>query len=50
MRALLGPGYAIYRVAQGAMLDEDIENAWNCVAISRGQRFETLLRDRICVA
>jgi len=43
----LGDAYQIYRVRQDAMLDSDVENAWNCVAIPRNTQFETILKSRI---
>ena len=47
MQDELGDVYQIYRVRQDAMLDSDVENAWNCVAIPRNTQFETILRSRI---
>lgn len=47
MQDELGDAYQIYRVRQDAMLDSDVENAWNCVAIPRNTQFETILKSRI---
>jgi FkbM family methyltransferase len=49
LRHELGDAYQIYRVRQDAMLDNDVENAWNCVAIPRNTQFETILKSRIVV-
>jgi FkbM family methyltransferase len=43
----LGDAYKVYRVRQDAMLDTDVENAWNCVAIPHNTQFETILKSRI---
>jgi FkbM family methyltransferase len=43
----LGDAYQIYRVRQDAMLDSDVENAWNCIAIPRNTHFEAILKSRI---
>jgi FkbM family methyltransferase len=43
----LGDSYQIFRVRQDAMLDGDVKNAWNCVAIPRNTQFESILRSRI---
>lgn len=43
----LGDAYKIYRVRQDAMLDTDVENAWNCVAIPQNTQFETILKSQI---
>lgn len=47
MQDELGDAYQIYRVRKDAMLDGDVENAWNCVAIPRNTQFETILKSRI---
>ena len=47
LRNLLGDEYQIYRVRQDAMLDGDVENAWNCVAIPRNTQFAAVLQSRI---
>ena len=44
---ILGDSYTIFRLRKDAMLDSDIENAWNCVAIPRNTQFETILKSRI---
>ena len=41
---LLGAGYQIYRLRTDAYLDEDVENAWNCVAIPCDSVFQAILR------
>lgn len=46
----LGNDYRIWRLRKDAMLDGDVENAWNCVAIPRNSDFDTILKSRICVA
>lgn len=43
----LGGDYQIYRLRQDAMLDGDVENAWNCVAIPKASKFESILLSRI---
>ena len=43
----LGEAYEIYRVRQDAMLDREVDAAWNCVAVPRGSDFERILRRRI---
>lgn len=47
MQDELGDAYQIYRVRKDAMLDSDVENAWNCVAIPRNSHFEIILKSRI---
>jgi hypothetical protein len=47
MQHALGDTYQIYRVRQDAMLDRDVENAWNCVAIPKGSQFESILQSMI---
>ena len=44
---ILGDSYTIFRLRKDAMLDSDVENAWNCVAIPRNTQFETILKSRI---
>jgi FkbM family methyltransferase len=44
----LGDDYTIYRLREDAMLDKDVENAWNCVAIPRNTEFEMVLQSQIC--
>lgn len=43
----LGDAYRIYRVTQNAMIDNDVENAWNCIAIPRNTQFESVLNARM---
>ena len=45
----LGDGYLIYRLRQDATLDNDVLNAWNCVAIPRNSQFFSILKSRISV-
>lgn len=45
----LNDAYKIYRVREDAMLDRDVENAWNCVAIPQGSEFELILKSRIVI-
>ena len=49
IRQILGDSYTILRLRKDAMLDSDVENAWNCVAIPRNTQFETILKSRIVV-
>lgn len=44
---ILGDSYVIFRLRKDAMLDSDVENAWNCVAIPKGSQFESILQSRI---
>lgn len=44
---VLGGSYEIFRLRKDAMLDGDVEDAWNCVAIPCGTRFEKTLESRI---
>jgi FkbM family methyltransferase len=48
VRSILGQGYDIYRLRKDARLDQDVEHAWNCVAVPRATRFEMLLARGIC--
>ncbi|MEI8087476.1 MAG: FkbM family methyltransferase [Paludibacter sp.] len=43
----LGDLYKIHRVRKDSMLDDDVENAWNCVAIPCNSQFESVLTGRI---
>ena len=38
----LNDSYSTFRPCSDAMLDDDIENAWNCVAISKDSNFSAL--------
>ena len=50
IRQLLGDQYDIFRLRKDAMLDGDVVNAWNCVAVPRNSEFEGILQQRICAA
>jgi FkbM family methyltransferase len=45
---ILGTSYKIYRLNKQSLLDQDIDNAWNCVAFSTNSIFYELLTERIC--
>lgn len=47
MQVELGDAYQIYRVRKDAMLDSDVENAWNCIAIPRNTQFEMIMKSQI---
>ena len=47
IQQILGDSYAIYRLRKDAMLDSDVENSWNCVAVPRNTHFYTILKSRI---
>lgn len=40
---LLGPGYEIFRLRRDGSLDDDVESAWNCVAIHGESHFSKQL-------
>jgi FkbM family methyltransferase len=42
IQKILGDSYSIFRLRSDAMLDNNIENAWNCVAISKDSNFSAL--------
>jgi FkbM family methyltransferase len=44
IRAILGSNYSIYRLTSDATLDNDIERAWNCVAIPSATVFSKILQ------
>ncbi len=44
---ILGDSYAIFRLRKDAMLDSDVENSWNCVAVPLNTQFETILKSKI---
>jgi FkbM family methyltransferase len=44
---ILGDSYRIYRLREGLKLDDDLENAWNCVAIPQNSYFESILKSSI---
>ncbi len=44
---ILGESYEVYSLREDGMLDSNIENAWNCVAIPLNTQFETILKSRI---
>ena len=39
VRALLGNGYDIYRLGSGGLLDRNLRDTWNCVAVSKQSLF-----------
>ena len=47
IHGILGNSYQIYRLRKDAMLDKDVESAWNCVAIPRDTEFESVMKSRI---
>jgi FkbM family methyltransferase len=49
IRNILGGHYSIYRIRKDAMLDNDVDNAWNCVAIPENSKFGSILKSQICV-
>jgi len=46
MQTLLGDGYEIMRLRQEGRLDNDVENAWNCVAIPKDSDFTQALKNK----
>jgi len=47
---ILGDSYEIFRLRKDSMLDNDLDNAWNCVAVPRSTQFEAILKSRLVVA
>jgi FkbM family methyltransferase len=50
VQAILGDDYQIFRLRKDALLDTDVENAWNCVAVPRGTDFEKVLKAKLYAA
>jgi FkbM family methyltransferase len=50
VQAILGDDYQIFRLRKDALLDNDVENAWNCVAVPRGTDFEKVLKAKVHAA
>ena len=46
---ILGDSYDIFRLRDDAMLDSDVDNAWNCLAIPRNTHFEMILKSRLVI-
>ena len=44
VRAVLGNGYDIYRLGPGGLLDRNLTNTWNCVAVSKESMFYEVCR------
>jgi FkbM family methyltransferase len=44
IKAIIGDNYTIFRLRSDASLDDDIERAWNCVAIPKNSIFSKVLR------
>ncbi len=47
VRSLLGSGYTIWRLRGDGMLDEKVEEAWNCVAVPLNSNFQIATADMI---
>lgn len=43
IKEILGPEYRFYRLRQDGLLDDVVENAWNCVAVPHASQFESIL-------
>lgn len=50
VQTILGEDYQIFRLRKDALLDTDVENAWNCVAVPRGTDFERVLESKLYAA
>ena len=49
IKETIGDQYKIFRLRAASFLDNDIDNAWNCIAIPSRTIFEEILSPKICV-
>lgn len=45
MMNVLGEDYSIWRLRRDARLDDEVDSAWNCVAVPQGSVFESVIAD-----
>lgn len=50
LQELLGKEYHLFRLRKDTMLDQNFENAWNCVGIPNNTYFQSILEQSICAA